>query len=81
MICSSDALYAEHAETLARALKGAGARRVILAGAPRDAYREAGVDSFAFKGGDAVALLTDLLDVLTIEPPSVTTDSVQGESA
>ena len=81
VICSSDALYTEHAETLARALKGAGARRVILAGAPRDAYREAGVDSFAFKGGDAVALLTDLLDVLTIEPPSVTTDSVQGESA
>jgi len=31
-ICSSDALYAEHAEATARALKAKGAKLVILAG-------------------------------------------------
>ena len=81
VICSSDRLYAEHAPTLARALKGAGARRVLLAGAPRDTYREAGVDVFAYKGCDAVALLTDLVDVLITDPPTTTTDSTQGANA
>ncbi|NYH52356.1 methylmalonyl-CoA mutase [Nocardiopsis arvandica] len=69
VICSSDAVYAEHAEAVARALKDAGARRVLLAGAPDDAYREAGVDAFAHRGCDAVALLTDLVDVLLTDPP------------
>ncbi|WP_304452276.1 methylmalonyl-CoA mutase family protein [Nocardiopsis sp. YSL2] len=67
-ICSSDAVYADQAETVARALKGAGARRVLLAGAPRDAYREAGVDAFAHRGCDAVALLSDLADVMLTDP-------------
>ncbi|MGW9554245.1 methylmalonyl-CoA mutase family protein [Nocardiopsis sp. NPDC055551] len=80
VICSSDKMYAEHAEALARALKGAGARRVLLAGAPRDAYREAGVDVFAHKGCDAVALLSDLVDVLITDPPVSTTDA-QGASS
>ena len=81
VICSSDDLYTEHAQALTRALKGAGARRVLLAGAPRDAYREAGVDVFAYKGCDAVALLTDLVDVLITDPPTTTTDSTQGARA
>lgn len=81
VICSSDRLYDEHAEEVARALKGAGARRVLLAGAPRDAYREAGVDAFAHRGCDAVALLTDLVDVILTDPPTATTDSTQGETA
>ncbi|RKS06171.1 heterodimeric methylmalonyl-CoA mutase small subunit [Nocardiopsis sp. Huas11] len=68
VICSSDAVYAEAAEAVARALKGAGARRVLLAGSPRDAYREAGVDAFAHRGCDAVALLTDLADVMLTDP-------------
>ncbi|WP_431868456.1 methylmalonyl-CoA mutase family protein [Nocardiopsis eucommiae] len=80
VICSSDRLYDEHAEDVARALKGAGARRVLLAGAPRDAYREAGVDSFVHRGCDAVALLTDLLDVILTDPPTTATDSTQGET-
>lgn len=69
VICSSDRIYDEHAESVARALKGAGARRVVLAGKPRDAYRQAGVDSFAHVGCDAVALVTDLVDVLLTDPP------------
>lgn len=69
VVCSSDRVYDEHAETVARALKGAGARRVLLAGKPRDAYREAGVDAFVHVGCDAVALLTDLVDVLLTDPP------------
>lgn len=69
VICSSDQVYDEHAESVARALKGAGARRVLLAGKPRDAHREAGVDAFAHVGCDAVAILTDLVDVLLTDPP------------
>ena len=80
VICSSDRVYAEHAEAVARALRGVGARRVILAGAPRDAYREAGVDSFAHQGCDAVALLTDLVDVILTDPPATTTDSAEPDS-
>ncbi|GAA1112099.1 methylmalonyl-CoA mutase family protein [Nocardiopsis metallicus] len=92
VICSSDQVYAEHAEAVARALRGVGARRVLLAGSPRDAYREAGVDAFAHKGCDAVALLTDLVDVILTDPPTATPptatttdstepDSTQGERA
>ncbi|WP_035802980.1 methylmalonyl-CoA mutase subunit beta [Kitasatospora mediocidica] len=65
-LCSGDKLYAEHAEAAAIALKAAGARRVLLAGRPggeqREAYQRAGVDEFVFAGGDAVAVLTSVLD-------------------
>ncbi|MFV2198067.1 methylmalonyl-CoA mutase family protein [Nocardiopsis sp. LOL_012] len=77
VLCSSDTVYAEHAEAAARALTGAGARRVLLAGAPRDTHRAAGVDGFAHQGCDAVALLTDLLDLLTADPSATS----QGASA
>ncbi|MER6304191.1 methylmalonyl-CoA mutase family protein [Kitasatospora sp. NPDC001539] len=62
-LCSSDALYAEHAEAVATALRAAGARRVLLAG--RLAEAPAGVDEFIHAGGDAVAVLTSLLDQIT----------------
>ena len=64
-ICSSDALYAEHAATVATAMKAAGARRVVLAGRPgdrRDTYQDAGIDDFVYVGCDAVAALTAVLD-------------------
>jgi methylmalonyl-CoA mutase len=64
-ICSSDALYAEHGEAAAAALKTAGARYVVLAGRPGDreeAYRSAGVDAFVYAGCDAVAALTAVYD-------------------
>ncbi|MEU1283235.1 methylmalonyl-CoA mutase family protein [Kitasatospora sp. NPDC005856] len=59
-LCSSDALYAEHASSVAQALKAAGAAKVLLAG--RLGELPAGVDEFIFAGGDAVAVLTSLLD-------------------
>ncbi|HET6857968.1 MAG TPA: methylmalonyl-CoA mutase family protein, partial [Streptomyces sp.] len=64
-ICSSDALYAEHAAGVAEALKSAGARRVYLAGRPgeqRETFERAGVDEFVVAGGDVVAVLTSALD-------------------
>jgi methylmalonyl-CoA mutase len=60
-LCSSDALYAERAESTAKALKAAGARRVYLAGNPGDrraAYESAGVDEFVHVGVDVVESLT-----------------------
>ncbi len=56
-VCSSDAVYAELAETTAKALKAAGAVRVELAGNPgdaADAYRTAGVDDFVHVGIDQI---------------------------
>jgi methylmalonyl-CoA mutase len=64
-ICSSDAVYAERAAEVARALAAAGAARVYLAGRAGDAettLREAGVDEFAFVGCDALDLLSRALD-------------------
>ncbi|CAM5285677.1 methylmalonyl-CoA mutase small subunit [Streptomyces abikoensis] len=69
-LCSSDKLYAEQAEAVAAALKSAGARRVFLAGKPggeqREAYVAAGVDEFVFAGGDAVAVLSSVLDSMGV---------------
>ena len=59
-ICSSDALYAEHAEATARALKAKGAKLVILAGRGGDkeaAYAAAGVGDYIFAGADVLATL------------------------
>ncbi|MEU7166040.1 methylmalonyl-CoA mutase small subunit [Streptomyces morookaense] len=65
-LCSADKLYAEQAEDVAAALKSAGALQVFLAGQPgaeqREAYVRAGVDEFVFAGGDAVAVLSSVLD-------------------
>ncbi|MEV6651969.1 methylmalonyl-CoA mutase family protein [Streptomyces sp. NPDC051219] len=68
-LCSSDKLYGEQAEAVAAALKSAGARRVFLAGRPgehREAFQRAGVDEFVFAGGDAVAVLSSVLDDLGV---------------
>ena len=64
-VCSSDALYADQAAPVAEALKSAGAARVFLAGRPgeqRETYERAGVDEFVVAGGDAIAVLTSVLD-------------------
>ena len=65
-LCGSDERYAAEAVDQARALKAAGCRRVLLAGRPgalEAALREAGVDGFLYAGCDAVALLSELLEV------------------
>ncbi|GAB6901560.1 methylmalonyl-CoA mutase family protein [Kineosporia succinea] len=56
-LASSDKVYAEQAEAVARELKEAGARHVLLAGRPGD---YAGVDGYVFTGVDALAVLRDL---------------------
>jgi len=59
-VCSSDALYAEQAEAVARALKAKGAKLVILAGRPGDmeaAYTAAGVGDYVFAGADVLGSL------------------------
>jgi methylmalonyl-CoA mutase len=62
-LCSSDKVYAEQAEAVAAALKAAGATRVFLAGRPGDT---AGVDEFVHAGGDAIAVLSSVLDHLGV---------------
>jgi methylmalonyl-CoA mutase len=62
-ICSSDEVYAREAEAAAKALKAAGATRVLLAGRPGEAeaaLRAAGVDGFLYAGQDAIATLEEL---------------------
>lgn len=61
-LCSSDKVYAEHAEAAAKALQTAGARHIYLAGRPAKAeaaLRAAGVTGFVFAGDDAIAMLQD----------------------
>ncbi len=60
-LCSSDKVYAQQAEAAARALQGAGARHIYLAGRPGEqeaALRAAGVNDFIFAGGDAPVVLS-----------------------
>jgi methylmalonyl-CoA mutase len=61
-LCSSDKVYAEHAEPVARALRAAGARRIWLAG--RGEYP--GVDDHLFAGCDALGVLRTTLDDLGV---------------
>jgi len=59
-ICGTDKAYAEEAEVMARALKSAGARMVLLAGRPGDRqadWQAAGIDSFLYAGCDILARL------------------------
>ncbi|MDI3388977.1 methylmalonyl-CoA mutase family protein [Streptomyces sp. B-S-A8] len=58
-LCSSDALYEEQAEAVAKALQAAGAQRVFLAGKPAE---RPGVDAYVHAGCDAVTVLTSTLD-------------------
>ena len=63
VICSSDGVYADRATATATALKEAGARKVVLAGAPgelRDELLDAGVDEFWHVGVDVLEALTRL---------------------
>jgi methylmalonyl-CoA mutase len=61
-LCSSDKVYAAHAEDAARALQAAGTKHIYLAGRPgeQDAgLHAAGVGDFIFAGGDALAMLKE----------------------
>jgi methylmalonyl-CoA mutase len=61
-LCSSDAVYAEWGDAAARALRGAGAEKVWLAGRPGEAeaaWRAAGVTGFVYAGCDLLAVLEE----------------------
>ncbi len=58
-LCSSDALYGEYAAAVAAALKAAGARTIWLAG--KGSYDA--VDGYVYAGCDAIAVLTETLEV------------------
>lgn len=69
VICSSDKVYADRAAPTAIALKGAGARRVFLAGNPgehREAFTDAGVDEFVHVGIDVLAALESALNATEV---------------
>jgi methylmalonyl-CoA mutase len=69
-LCSSDKVYEKQAAEAALALKGVGARHVYLAGRPREqeaTLKAAGVQSFIYEGGDALATLRGAYDMLGIE--------------
>lgn len=64
VLCSSDKLYPEAVPAVTERLKAAGARTIVLAGAPGDAeaeYRKAGVDRFIFIKCDVLGTLRELL--------------------
>ncbi len=59
-LCSSNEIYAREAETIAAALKKAGAKAVFLAGRAgmhEAAWRKAGIDDFVFAGCNVLAAL------------------------
>jgi methylmalonyl-CoA mutase len=61
-LCSSDKVYAQQAATAAKALQGAGAKHIYLAGRPGDqeaALRAAGVNDFVFAGGNVLVTLQE----------------------
>ncbi|AXE23472.1 methylmalonyl-CoA mutase [Streptomyces globosus] len=66
VLCSSDALYEEHAEAVAAALRSAGATTVYLAGRPGTAGGAA--DEHVHAGCDAVAVLSGALDRMGVAP-------------
>lgn len=71
-ICSTDALYAEHAVAATEALKQAGAGTIYVAGKPVDLIdplKAAGVHAFLHVGCDLVSLLNGALRA-AVRPPA-----------
>ena len=68
-ICSTDEVYARGATAAAQTLTAAGTRHIFLAGRPKeqDALKAAGVGTFIFAGGDALATLKAAHDILASE--------------
>ena len=63
-LCSSDKVYSGEAEGTARTLIEAGARRIYLAGKPkeREALEMAGISTFLHQGCDTLAILNEAYD-------------------
>jgi methylmalonyl-CoA mutase len=69
-LCSSDSVYETEAADAAKALKTAGATHIYLAGRPKEqeALKAAGVGTFIFAGGNALAALAEAHRILGIAP-------------
>jgi methylmalonyl-CoA mutase len=67
-LCSADAVYERDATSAAKALAEAGAAHIYLAGRPKDAdaLKAAGIGTFIFAGGDALAVLKGAYDILGV---------------
>ncbi|HST48765.1 methylmalonyl-CoA mutase family protein [Jatrophihabitans sp.] len=64
LLCAADQDHADHAQTLAAALKAAGAVSVWIAGPP--ALVDGAVDAAVYTGCDAVAALTAMFELLEV---------------
>ena len=64
ILCSSDALYTEHAAEAARTLKVMGAKRVYLAGRPAPELSVSDIDGYLYAGMDVLPLLDEVLTLL-----------------
>ena len=62
-LCGTDKAYAADAKTVAQALRDKGARRLLLAGRPDEAMRDATIDAFIHDGCDALAILSGTLEL------------------
>lgn len=60
VLCAPPEALAEHGPTAAHRSRAAGARRVLVAGRPTEALREAGVHDFVHRGRDVLALWSSL---------------------
>jgi methylmalonyl-CoA mutase len=72
-LCSSDEIYEREAAGAAKALKDAGAERILMAGKPgqqEQDLRAAGIDGFLFAGQDAIETLNELHAALGISTSS-----------
>ena len=64
-LCGTDTAYGESAAPVTEALRAAGATHVMLAG-PAKAAADAAIDTFLFRGCDAVAVQEQTLDQLGV---------------
>ncbi|MQA61904.1 MAG: methylmalonyl-CoA mutase [Actinophytocola sp.] len=64
-LCGTDLAYAEQADEVAAALRKAGAKSVLLAGKPTDAYD--GITGFVHQGCDALDVLTTTLRTVGVK--------------
>jgi methylmalonyl-CoA mutase len=64
VLCGADEAYLAEGEGVARALKAAGVRHLLVAGRPsnQDALRACGVEGFIYAGADLVQILADCLE-------------------
>ena len=68
-LCSSDGVYKSMAEDTAGALQASGAKHIYLVGRPgemRQAFKQAGIETFLHKGCDMLATLKNVHDILGI---------------